>query len=410
MGGRRGRGQGGTAICRESGTIESFDIALHGRIGERPIDETVRQAYGPKHHGLGPAVQAQGWAATVADGRSGHQPASMREFPGLSIATLAAMLLVAGPQPAVPELAAPPPAAPQPAAPAPVAAAPVPAQAAPGSVQPVAPAQSAPAAAPADDSAIVVTARQKAPEDPAQAINLKTYEVVDAADRAVVGPVAMGYKHGLPSPVRTGLRNFLANLTEPVVFANFLLQLKPGKAGETMGRFALNSTAGLAGLLDVAKAKPFNLPRHRNGFANTLGYYGVGPGPYFFVPIIGPTTARDLFGWVLDKSFLPAIAGVPFSNPTFALTTGTVKSLDDRVEFDAQLEAFRDTGDAYTAEREYYFAQRKAEIEALHGRVQPAVPAASPAPAPAPAPAATPAPAQSAEPLPAPAPAPITAP
>ncbi|MFM2301393.1 MAG: hypothetical protein RLZZ84_1129 [Pseudomonadota bacterium] len=295
-----------------------------------------------------------------------------RENPGLSTATLAALLFLAGPEQAAMEPAAAPvavaaPVAEQPA-PAPVAAAPAPTLSAEQAAQPA-----------ADDSAIVVTARQKVPEDPAQALNLKTYEVVDAADRAIVGPVAMGYKHGLPGPVRTGLRNVLANLTEPVVFANFMLQLKPGKAFETVGRFAVNSSVGLAGLIDVAKAKPFNLPRRRNGFANTLGYYGVGPGPYFFVPIIGPTTARDLFGWVLDKSFLPTFAGTPFSNPTFALATGTVKSLDDRVEFDTQIEAFRDTGDAYTAEREYYLAQRKAEIEALHGRQAPVTEAVKPA-------------------------------
>ncbi|MEN9682762.1 MAG: hypothetical protein RLZZ427_513 [Pseudomonadota bacterium] len=280
----------------------------------------------------------------------------------MSTVTLAALLLLGGTDQAVAQVPVPIPAA--------------------APVDPAGPVATKPAAP--DDSAIVVTARQKVPEDPVQAINLKTYEVVDAADRAIVGPVAMGYKHGLPSPVRSGLRHVLANLTEPVVFVNFLLQFKPGKAAETVGRFGLNSTIGLAGLLDVAKAKPFHLPRRNNGFANTLGYYGVGPGPYFFVPIIGPTTARDLFGWVLDKSFLPAVAGAPLNNPAFALGTGTIKSLDDRVEFDAKLEEFRDTGDAYTAEREYYLALRKAEIEALHTHRQPAPGSAAPAPAPAP--------------------------
>ncbi len=284
-----------------------------------------------------------------------------------------------------------------PAAPVEAAAAqPVAATPAPAAAAPVPPAADQ---APLDDSAIVVTAREKVPQDPAQAINLATFEVVDAADRAVVGPVAMGYKHGLPEPVRDGLHNFLSNLTEPVVFVNFLLQGKPGKAFETVGRFAVNTTIGGAGLFDVARNKPFHLPRRNNGFADTLGYYGVGPGPYFYLPLIGPSTARDLFGWVLDKSFLPAVAGVPFSKPAFALGTGTVKSLDDRVAFDDEIEAFRDTGDSYTAEREYYLAMRRAEIEGLHGRTVPApvanpdaVPTPAPVPAAAPAPAATPAP------------------
>lgn len=219
-----------------------------------------------------------------------------------------------------------------------------------------------------DETAIVVTARQKVPEDPVQQLNLATYEVVDGADRAIVGPLAMGYKKGLPEPMRDGLHNFLSNLTEPVNFVNFLLQGKPGKAFETVGRFAINTTAGGAGLFDMAKKKPFNLPYRRNGFTNSLGFYGIGPGPYFFLPLIGPTTLRDLIGWTLDKAFLPTLAGPPFSKPAYAIGSGTIKSLDDRVEFNSKIEEFRDTGDAYTAERQYYLKQRQDEIEALHGR------------------------------------------
>lgn len=222
------------------------------------------------------------------------------------------------------------------------------------------------ASLPPDDSAIVVTARSKVPEDPAQQLNLATYEVVDAADRAIIGPVSMGYKNGLPEPVRDGLHNLLTNLTEPVNFVNFLLQGKLGKAFETLGRFAINTSIGEAGLFDVAKRKPFNLPYRHNGFANSLGFYGIGQGPYFFLPLIGPTTLRDFVGWTLDKAFLPALVGPPLSKPAYAIGSGTIKSLDDRVAFNSKLEEFRDTGDAYTAERQYYLKQRKDEIEALH--------------------------------------------
>lgn len=224
------------------------------------------------------------------------------------------------------------------------------------------------ASLPLDDSAIVVTARSKAPEDPAQQLNLATYEVVDAADRAIIGPVSVGYKKGLPEPVRDGLHNLLSNLTEPVNFVNFLLQGKPGKAFETLGRFAINTSIGEAGMFDVAKRKPFNLPYRHNGFANSLGFYGIGPGPYFFLPLIGPTTLRDFVGWTLDKAFLPALVGPPLSKPAFAIGSGTIKSLDDRVTFNSKLEEFRDTGDAYTAERQYYLKQRSDEIQALHRR------------------------------------------
>ena len=226
---------------------------------------------------------------------------------------------------------------------------------------------------PSEDTAsgpdeIVVSARQDVPEDPGQAINVEAFKAVTAVDNALVAPLAMGYKKVLPSPARTGLRNVLRNLTEPVNFVNFMLQLKPGKAAETVGRFAVNSTVGVAGLIDVAKSKSIALPYRANGFGNMFGYYGVGAGPYMFLPVIGPTSARDLLGWVLDKSFLPSVAGAPFNKSYFALSTGVVKSLDDRIELDEKFKAFHATGDPYVAEREWYLAKRHDEIEALHGR------------------------------------------
>ncbi|MFX6258432.1 MlaA family lipoprotein, partial [Acinetobacter baumannii] len=88
-----------------------------------------------------------------------------------------------------------------------------------------------------------------------------------------------------PVPVRSGIRNFLYNLREPIVFVNFLLQHKAGKAAETLGRFVVNSTVGVGGLFDMAKRRPIHLPRRPNGFADTLGFYGVKPGPFLFLPL-----------------------------------------------------------------------------------------------------------------------------
>jgi phospholipid-binding lipoprotein MlaA len=217
---------------------------------------------------------------------------------------------------------------------------------------------------------IVVTGQVEAAKaDPAQAVNEASYEVVQKVDDTIVAPLAMGYKKALPSPVRSGLRNFLVNLTEPVVFINFLLQGKPGKAAETLGRFAINSTVGLGGLIDVAKDKPINLPHRDNGFANTLGYYGVGPGPYLFLPLVGPTTVRDLVGLGLDRALLPTVVGKPLNSPAYVLGAGTIKSLDDRVQLDCELKRQRETSNPYNTAREYYLERRKADIEALHGRV-----------------------------------------
>ncbi|WP_298670702.1 VacJ family lipoprotein [uncultured Sphingomonas sp.] len=216
---------------------------------------------------------------------------------------------------------------------------------------------------------IVVEAhRRNDAGDPLHALNEKSFEATQAVDRALVAPVAFAYKRHVPEPVRDGLRNFLKNLREPIVFVNFLLQLKPGKAAETAGRFALNSTVGVAGLVDIAKRRPFNLPRRPNGFADTLGYYGVKPGPFFFLPLIGPTTLRDAIGGVADRALLLGAIGAPFNRPTYTVPATVLGTLDRRIEFDEDLKRIRDdTADPYLSRRTFYLCKRQAEIDALHG-------------------------------------------
>jgi phospholipid-binding lipoprotein MlaA len=201
--------------------------------------------------------------------------------------------------------------------------------------------------------------------DPLEPLNAQSFAATQAVDEAVMGPVARAYKNSVPRPIRDGLRNFLANLREPVVAANYLLQLKPGKTIETLGRFALNSTAGAAGLVDVAKRRPFNLPRRRNGFANTLGYYGVKPGPFFFMPLIGPTTLRDLVGNGIDQFASPLGMIKPFNRPAFTIPVAGLSALDFRAEFDEQLTTLRATADPYASVRKHYLTGREAEIDAL---------------------------------------------
>lgn len=241
-------------------------------------------------------------------------------------------------------------------------------------VQAAAPAQGpipppAKPAAPEDPNVIVVTGQGAPPGDPAAAVNEVSFEAVQAVDKAFVEPIAMGYAKAAPKPLRQGVHNALNNLSEPINFVNSLLQLKIGKAFKALGRFGINSTVGVAGLIDVAKRKPFKLGYERNGFANTLGYYGIGAGPYMYLPLIGPTSARDLVGRVLDLSLVPGVAGKPFSSPAYALGTGVARSLDDRVELDDFLRRLRsECTNPYAAERDYYLAVREAEIAALRKR------------------------------------------
>ena len=217
---------------------------------------------------------------------------------------------------------------------------------------------------------IVVTGdRDTLRSDPMQALNRTSFNVVRSVDTAVTGPLARGYKKTLPSPIRDGVRNALRNLGEPVVIVNYLLQLKPGKSVETLGRLAINSTAGLAGLFDVAKERPFNLPYRPNGLAYTLGYYGVNPGPYMYLPLIGPTTVRDLVGRVGDASLLPLAVGRPFSNPVFAVSATVVRLIDQRAEADDAIrQNMTENADPYSATRSEYLKKQQAAIDALKGR------------------------------------------
>lgn len=222
---------------------------------------------------------------------------------------------------------------------------------------------------PAEEGSIVVEASgNHPPGDPIAQINEQTYTVVASIDQAFVEPVALAYRDALPSPVRRGLSNFFRNLREPVVFLNFLLQGQVGHAVETLARFAVNSTVGIGGLLDVASADPINLPFRENGFADTLGFYGVQPGAFLYLPLVGPTTVRDGIGDFLDTLVLPLAVGRPFNTPYYAVTAYTIRSLDERVELDDRYRIIRASASPYDLMRQIYLCERQSEIDTLRGR------------------------------------------
>lgn len=281
----------------------------------------------------------------------------------MSFTSLAMAAALAG---AAPDVATPPGPEALPAAITAEPAAPPPASAV-LSVEPAPPAQSE------EHGNIIVSARGKPPpEDPLQNLNLQSYEVVQAIDKAVVAPVASGYSKAVPAPLRHGLHNVLVTLEEPTVFVNYLLQHKIGKAAETLGRTVINLTLGLGGLIDVARRKPFNLPHRVNGFGYTMGFYGVKSGPYLFLPLFGATSVRDLAGRLLDLGILPRTVGKPFKGTYWTLGYGASRSIDDRVELDLVLTDIRDnSADPYISMKKRYLDLRQAEIDALHGKFPP---------------------------------------
>jgi phospholipid-binding lipoprotein MlaA len=129
------------------------------------------------------------------------------------------------------------------------------------------------------------------PADPWERVNRGTYAFNDGLDRAVLKPVAKGYRKVVPQFARTGVSNFLSNLAYPTTIVNDLLQLKLMAAVSDTTRFVINSTFGLGGLLDPATHA--NLPRNDEDFGQTLGHWGVPSGPYMVLPFLGPSTLRD---------------------------------------------------------------------------------------------------------------------
>lgn len=209
--------------------------------------------------------------------------------------------------------------------------------------------------------------RRHAKGDPLEGFNRDMFAVHQALDKVVIRPAAMAYGTVVPRPVRSGLRNAFSNLSEPVVFVNDLLQLRPGRAIRTFARFVINSTLGLAGLFDVAKHE--ELPHHENGFGDTLAYYGIGPGPYLFLPLIGPSTFRDGLGGQSDRMLLPVTVGTPFDTFEYQTSEWAVTGLDQRHQSDADLKAlFGSAIDPYATLRSVYLQNRAAEIRGLRAR------------------------------------------
>lgn len=144
----------------------------------------------------------------------------------------------------------------------------------------------------------------KDPRDPWEGMNRQIYSFNDKLDAAVVKPVAQAYADVLPSFVRTGVRNFMGNLGDVWTMVNAGLQLKGAAAAESLMRVAVNSTFGLYGLLDIASEA--GIEKRKEDFGQTLGYWGVKPGPYVVLPLLGPATLRDTAALPIDLQASPS--------------------------------------------------------------------------------------------------------
>ena len=141
------------------------------------------------------------------------------------------------------------------------------------------------------------------PRDPWERMNRTTFKVNMALDHAIARPVARTYEKVTPRPVRTGVSNFMDNLFYPVTMGNDLLQLKFKPFAQDTGRFLMNSVVGIGGLFDPATKA--GLPKNEEDLGQTFGYWGIKPGPYFVIPILGPSDVRDGIGKFCDAYMNP---------------------------------------------------------------------------------------------------------
>ncbi|MFW5969871.1 MAG: VacJ family lipoprotein [Halofilum sp. (in: g-proteobacteria)] len=144
------------------------------------------------------------------------------------------------------------------------------------------------------------------PNDPLEPVNRRVHAFNQVFDRNIAQPVARGYNAVLPRPVNHGISNFFRNLGDVGVLVNSALQLKPRATVITANRLMINTTFGIAGVIDVAGR--MGARRQDEDFGQTLGYWGVDAGPYLVLPFLGPSSARDGTGLLVDTAWDPVHA------------------------------------------------------------------------------------------------------
>ena len=217
------------------------------------------------------------------------------------------------------------------------------------------------------------TNNQNGPYDPLEPMNRAVFNFNEMVYDNVFDPVARGYKKVTPDPIELVVGNFFSNLNDVVVITNSVLQLNYKSALASSTRLLINTTFGIFGLIDIASdisaASDINLNKRNEDFGQTLGYYGVGSGPYIVLPLLGPSSARDTFGLAVDSFFMdPVTQGVTgvfmkdvdyINAVALRLPIATVRTINARAQFldddktleEAALDKYEFTRDAYLQRR-----------------------------------------------------------
>ena len=193
------------------------------------------------------------------------------------------------------------------------------------------------------------------PRDPLEPINRAVYTFNDGADHLLIKPAAEFYRVTVPDFMRTGVSNFFSNINDVIVALNSLLQGKLTQAGSDVSRLIVNSTVGVLGLFDVATE--IGLEKHNEDFGQTLGFWGIGDGPYLVLPLLGPSSARDTVGWFGDYYAWPISYLEPDRHRNILIAARFVTARADLLEASRILETA--ALDPYEFVRDAYLQRRR---------------------------------------------------
>jgi phospholipid-binding lipoprotein MlaA len=215
--------------------------------------------------------------------------------------------------------------------------------------------------------ALTACATVNDPRDPLESINRAVFSFNEKLDEVVLEPVAKGYRAVTPEPIEMIVGNFFSNLNDVVITANSLLQLKFLAAAASSTRVLINTTFGLLGAVDLAshisQVSDIDISKRNEDFGQTLGYYGVGSGPYLVLPVLGPSTVRDAVGIGVDSViFHPARSSIytDFDLWTVRAPVTTAEIIDRRAQMldldksleEAALDKYEFVRDAFLQRRE----------------------------------------------------------
>ncbi len=201
--------------------------------------------------------------------------------------------------------------------------------------------------------------------DPLEPSNRVFFAINDGLDTYFLAPVARAYRFAVPAAVRNPIHNVLQNMTTPVVFINDVVQTKPRRAGTTLMRFVINTTAGVGGLFDVAARVGY--PAHDSDFGETLALWGVPSGPFLFLPVLGPSNPRDATGYGVDIAFDPfTYAPAGHGLHTLEAVRFGLGAVDARERALDQVAAIKRTAlDPYATFRSLYRQNRQSTIDSI---------------------------------------------